>query len=280
MHISTESLRAVTRIPEALSKLFSGPLSEQPTELIYSALTEIPLPKWEILLSNNQNRVTFRLTASIEDSEQSVMFELCQMTTLSAGARVQEASGKITLETRATEELQAIDLSRFPATTARLFEKILPCLGEAQELERQYSQACDQAALFSLDREWALQFVGKLLDHGIDGIEGKIPYESWQEHCHALGRDSDDSSFKVDQYVKTLRYTSDGTELRLSAAIMLQLDQYENEESFIELIAEFKDPIAKRYHEASVSMDFPDKGLTPLIDLATRDGLLQSIQDE
>jgi hypothetical protein len=27
-------------------------------------------------------------------------------------------------------------------------------------------------------------------------------------------------------------------------------------------------------------MDFPDEGLRPLIDLATRDGLLQSIQDE
>lgn len=208
------------------------------------------------------------------------MVELCQMTTLSAGARVQEASGKITLETRVTEKLQTIDLSRFPATTARLFEKILPCLGEAQELEKQFSQACDQAALFSLDREWALQFAGELLEQRIDGIEDDPPYESWQDHCHALGRYSDDSSFEVHEYGKTLRYTIDGAELRLSAATMLQLDQYENEESFIALIAEFNDPITKRYHEASVSMDFPDEGLRPLIDLATRDGLLQSIQDE
>lgn len=207
------------------------------------------------------------------------MVELCQMTTLSAGARVQEASGKITLETRVTEKLQTIDLSRFPATTARLFEKILPCLGEAQELEKQFSQACDQAALFSLDREWALQFVGELLDQRIDGIEGEIPYESWQDHCHALGRYSDDSSFEVDEYGKTLRYAIDGAELRLSAATMLQLDQYENGESFIELIAEFKDPIARRYHEASVSMDFPDEGLRPLINLAIRDRLLPSNWD-
>jgi hypothetical protein len=248
--------------------------------LIHSALVQIPLPNWNISLSHNQNKVTRRLTASIEDSEQSVMVELCQMTTLSAGARVQEASGKITLETRVTEKLQTIDLSRFPATTARLFEKILPCLGEAQELEKQFSQACDQAALFSLDREWALQFAGELLEQRIDGIEDDPPYESWQDHCHALGRYSDDSSFEVHEYGKTLRYTIDGAELRLSAATMLQLDQYENEESFIALIAEFNDPITKRYHEASVSMDFPDEGLRPLIDLATRDGLLQSIQDE
>jgi hypothetical protein len=60
---------------------------------------------------------------------------------------------------------------------------------------------------------------------------------------------------------------------------MRQVDQDENEELFIALIAEFNDPIAKRYHEASVSMDFPDEGLRPLINLAIRDRLLPSNWD-
>jgi hypothetical protein len=276
MQRSTVPLTTTARPPQALTALFLGSLPEQPTELIHSALVEIPLPNWDSSLSHNQNKVTRRLTAVIKDSEQSVRVELCQITTLSAGARVQENSGKIILKTRVPKKELAIDLSLFPDTTATLFEKILPRLGESQKLERRYSQACDQAELFSLDREWALQFVGELLDQGIDGSEEPTPYDSWQDYCHVVGRDSDDISFKVDQYGKSRRYTIDGTELHLSAATMLQLDQHENGVSFTGLIAEFSNPSAKRYHKASVSMDFPDESLRPLINLAIRDRLLPS----